>query len=1769
LASSIFLALPGTILSGLSVYFVLSYLLIPIRITIPISVLICILIFGLTKYYHSWIEKKKGEIKEVVATVKKLHGTGIADISFILVYIILLFILLSSAFNQTGEIFTDWQKISANQLLNLLAAVAFCFFLPGYALVMLVNKSYKLAPLPNLLLSYLISMLITGLAGYVFGSLGYSVSVTKVFVIYGYILILIAFCIPQIKELRKNLYHINTENSFQSVSKLFGLLTKSNSILVVFMSLFALVILYTYYLNDGQIIVDQWYHHGRALLIGSEAFKDLAASESYRDVYDPKESDLSRINPPFFSSLLAVYFNLSGSPSANAYVAINFLNFMPVLAFYYFFYNWVPNDKKRASLIATTLFMLSSGFGWVYALDLALTSPQDIVSTISSVNLLSEATDKTYDIGLPTTFINVAHPDITTPLIIIALPAGFTLLGLIKERKIYFLDNGSDSIVPERSKYLKLAIRISIIVSTLLLGIFSHDEFYLFVMTASTSILVLFKLLPKFNYSIFFASFLLAISLVILVDLFISPAKFYTSREIIGIPLIYISFFYVSITWSLYCLLRTNRISIFHSSNISIIIAKIKQYLERSKAILKILNYYQNKNKFLKLCTGIIVVSIVAWLYLFAFLVWNQTPVDTVRSQIKDEWNVPWYLYPIKFGVTGFLGLAFIVSYIFKKYEKIIFVFGILAILAFFAGPYYDEHRAGKYVMSSMAAFAGLLIYKIISSSVFRDKLKLRPLVFGIFLGTIVIASSLSVFMYAGYVELFTGKAEWIEGGRRDFPTESEFKLLSFLRNEVVDSKAYNIAMPEKQVDNSQGFITKIYGFSAIPRVKLLQSPLTLNASSIETLYDLLQKSDVKYIIFLKKDIVTDLGTANISNLSKSEYANTSNLIDFVLQNFPRRYEDNDYIVFQVLPFRPPSPNDSNVAVIYQKDAELLPSAINKITFLPYDHELFKLQKGNVTKNNPSYNNLLNKSNICTPANLAFEDNVNDNNDKGTTLWSAPIQEIKQICAGGAKPNETTTNFIEGTFRITNDLTNVNKIEKNRQDSNYEAAIVWHEENNEFRVSIGESGLELSQSPYKTTLISEHQKDYANDSSHTIKESANVTSASILFQNQEIKREKGIWYNLKILSLNNTIDIYVDDILRIKAPKTDYYHPSFAERSIGPSISRVGISSVNSKVEFQPLITGQIPDSGQYFKNQREKLYLRQYYPISLLALSKIKYDTFLHGDLSAFSKKYVILPFDIPSTNKDDASKFIEYVSRGGNLVVINSRDINFDGVFSKLFWIKPYMLTKFDNVTKSPYSSTTREIKDITNMAGITHKIEPTDTENITIHSSFTNNNSLNKNQIVAPLVLEKKYGNGKIIFVNMVGHYNSTIDKFLPLNQPQNKDKNLDLMKLPNFLPLIGLWEDTNNHSNITNSHAITSVPLTRIIGDLNISPDQNVMINSSSISFPQSNNINKFLNSYNLTSKKVTISNPLRISILDKQSNHTYETTATYEPQILQEGNNDIYNIKFNNVIIKDFRIYGGPYQFIINSINSSHSLHLPASSSYRNYIGISIPKGFDMTIRLFGGNTSYFEGELITMDDYKKYIVRIYGNTNDYDNTGTDTTEIKFFDVQTDVKNIGSISALMKMLGLKITNKDDHTGLKESGEGSTALSFKRDSSHNKPIKINKLNGNITSTIGYVDDYNERRLHTIKTQFVTYLDQNIQIIKEDATAVTTPGDYNGKRVQIAIPGDISAYAKEHGIEVTWEDAFDSNNSIIMVLSIGTVTIILIALSWLKVANLNKKS
>ncbi len=172
--------------------------------------------------------------------------------------------------------------------------------------------------------------------------------------------VLIMFII-HIKTKKTQSLDLDTAASFFSqTGPLFRMLTAKNAaFFIIFASLFALVVFYTSYIEKGLIVGDQWFHHGRSLLINSGSFKDFAASDAVA----------GQNSPPFFSALLAGFFNLSGVPSVNAYVTINLLNMMAIFGFYYFFSRWVPSNQRKAAVLATTLFVLSSGFGWLLVLD--------------------------------------------------------------------------------------------------------------------------------------------------------------------------------------------------------------------------------------------------------------------------------------------------------------------------------------------------------------------------------------------------------------------------------------------------------------------------------------------------------------------------------------------------------------------------------------------------------------------------------------------------------------------------------------------------------------------------------------------------------------------------------------------------------------------------------------------------------------------------------------------------------------------------------------------------------------------------------------------------------------------------------------------------------------------------------------------------------------------------------------------------------------------------------------------------------------------------------------------------------------------------------------------------------------------------------------------------------------------------------------------------------------------------------------------------------
>ena len=228
-------------------------------------------------------------------------------------------------------------------------------------------------------------------------------------------------------------------------------------------------------------------------------------------------------------------------------------------------------------------------------------------------------------------------------------------------------------------------------------------------------------------------------------------------------------------------------------------------------------------------------------------------------------------------------------------------------------------------------------------------------------------------------------------------------------------------------------------------------------------------------------------------------------------------------------------------------------------------------------------------------------------------------------------------NYVEVGFRI-NDIT---------EGIKGDAGLKWKEGDNEYYASIS-NNFQI----YETSKDSHGNRD-----------------KKLIYQNTEIQKNEGIWYNLKVKSLADSLRVYVNDVQNIKVPKV---LSSGSIKQEDNPISKVGLSCSSNSAEFSPPKIGTISDplhrTSSHEMGSHYDKYDYYYYPLSILALSKIKYDIFMDTDLSSLTKKVVILAFDPSKTdwNDDMFRRYIEYVKGGGTIVVITPEE-NHDGRFSQ----------------------------------------------------------------------------------------------------------------------------------------------------------------------------------------------------------------------------------------------------------------------------------------------------------------------------------------------------------------------------------------------------------------------------------------------------------------------------------------------------------------------
>jgi len=1486
-----------------------------------------ILSFGLTRYYSMSYKESQFEKDDLegsshsTSTSDENDKEHISNITFAFVYLILLLICAFFSKPNLDLVYTNWKLIDITNIIELGAGILLSLFMPGYAVVLTIKKN-RMNPLLKVLLGYLFSVLITALTIYI-SAIYFDTNIfeSKFLLIAVYLAILIIFSI------RYSIYRIflSTDTNIWKIAnhiisnignKFHKILKVNLSELIVFGSLFGLLILSTYYLYGGITIGDQWYHQNRAIYFMYGNFKEFVTTSGDQSY------------PPFQSSLLAGLTSLSGVPLVNTYASVAFLNMTAVFAFYYFCLAWFPLNKKRAAIFASSLFVIASGFGWVYILYLTDTSP--IVSQISSISNFVEDKIRVTDIRLSANFMIAAFPDFSTSLIYISLPAGFVLLGLIR------IEFGN------KISYTTILLLISI------LGILFHDEFYIFIIVSC--ILPLIYNLKKKSY-VYFA-FLIAFALAYIIDGLL-PVKYFTSHRIFGISLIELSIIFTLVTLSLYKL-RENFYRLF--SSISIPSFQFKN---------KVTNYIIKKSFIPK----ILLVWIVVYLCALGFIVWSQLPANYVDVHTQN-YNTPWYLYPMRLGVIGLFGTASILSYVFKKFEKEVFVFGIIIIIALLAGPYYNEQRFNKFVMVGMIGFASLMIYKLLIF-IRNKKLVLN----GIIIGSIVITASLSTLMYIGYNALVIETQDYTQAlGRRNFPSSEEINILDIMRSKIqASSNHYNIAtFPNEYNFREGGIISKLHAFSGLPLPNAIQTQYVLNASTLDSFYHLLELSNTGYII--------------IPNHSIKQKTLTEPM-RFALENFPQIYKNDEYVVLNVPSLHGPSTiSEDKAGIVYKKDKSFSSTVFDKKK-LEVNNYTFNFEKDTAKFIQVQKENQTEKATLS-----GYKKNG------GKTLWSKNLD------------NEGV-NYIELRYRI---------LDKNNTGKDT-SGLKWSEGKKIYFVSLSNKGLELRE------------------------QTTNDDNSLLLSQNSQVKKDVGLWYLVKIENLNNSINVYVDNMLKIKVPR------NLSElNSVG--VSKIGINSENNAVEFKPPQIGKIAPSQEFYDVKNKYDY---YYPLSSLALSGGEYSSFADDDYSIFSNKKIILPFDPQYMDDSLFNQYLNYVRSGGTLVVINSDD-KYQGRFSKLFSIEPNTnkTQVFAHITRDNDQNVTL------NVSGMLQDIEVKPASDLNVIASYRNNDD----KAVVPFVIEKHVSDkGRIIYINSPGYFDAIFD---------NPAKYF--MSLANFSDLFELYPNKSMiKQNVTE-------PVRRFIGDVRMAGM--ISINGSSFSITNSSS----------SSADVYVKN---ISISDRYGN---------------------LKNHFENLSIVNIRVFGEYEQLI----NSTGMLTLPSTHSQHDYVGMSIPNEFNITIELFDNNNT--RAEIVANNNSSISAIQV-----------NNESKIDFYNV--------SSNSPLKFVPILVKNPE----IIVNGN----ISFDKTNFYGQEIDDYiplDVSGRVKVKFDFIDDFKEPYRNGTKIQHLSYLG-----------SLSIDGKRTQFKQEFKLPGDISSDVKKRGLDVPLNNILGSSSNVILLIAISIATI---SLTWL---------
>jgi hypothetical protein len=769
------------------------------------------------------------------------------------------------------------------------SAILLTTFIPGFLILSIIDHDQMIDGFNRLILAYILSLFLLFLCGYIIILSGNRISDQAVFTVstLNAILLIIYLLRCSLKSYAKRKDSHKIINSYI----VYSINTKLFYSITFWLLVIGLVMVLTWGQYGTQIIADQQNHHGYVILLSLlQLPKDALAIPSY---------------PYLFHIYLAMLFVSSGIPSINAYNSLNFLNIMPILAFYAMV-KAMFDDKTHADAIAafSTFFaFFTSGFGWIYVLSNMFNAGARPFSEI-----IYTAWTKTYDILTPNSFIVAGHPDPTTPLLLVGLPSMFTLFQLS-------LTNQKFS---NKLKYCLIAV-------TTACGFLGHIEFALMI------VVILIASLLRKDFLKIHLSLLVALCIVYMVDALL-PNRYYSTVaiNILGYQFPAVLFLIASISMILPLAVFLRRIS--------------SVFPDKTKVIQRIKAFYKRFDVY-------VFSVIIMYLYLLAFIVWDTVQANfTVWDTFGYDGSVPWYFYPIRLGVTGLIAVTGSLYWLSTKnigYIKKISPLYVWILVVIIARHSYLEYRLIKHLYLPLSVIAGFVLYYYLSKTLMQQttfklkkfihtrisgsiysKVKIRgEHVVALLLMVIVILSCMSPLLCIRAVKDHDSVGVSSVLSMRNPLSQEELEALNWLRLNIDPMNDVVLFLPDGRKLGSE-----VVNFGGAWDVLSKQYVPIFEVSIPENLLDLLNKMRPKYLYINQRDF------AILKSDKKYTYSCIKNLIDYL----PVAFNNSKVTIYEFPKLAPPLRSSSISFVI--------PSTI--VSFIPVSQA--NLNYSIIHKNDPA-----------------------------------------------------------------------------------------------------------------------------------------------------------------------------------------------------------------------------------------------------------------------------------------------------------------------------------------------------------------------------------------------------------------------------------------------------------------------------------------------------------------------------------------------------------------------------------------------------------------------------------------------------------------------------------------------------------------------------------------------------------------------------------------------------------------------------------------------